>query len=118
MRSRFALLIAAAVVFAPGWYGQGEPRSPRGSDLAARVLAPTVDEGVMRQATADANHQFGGGQTKRWRPSFALGGVLTFGLGAIALVTFWTVASHRATLPRLLQSRFRFSRAPPHLQPA
>lgn len=49
MRSRFALLIAAAVVFAPGWYGQGEPRAAQGSDLAARVLAPTVDEGAMRQ---------------------------------------------------------------------
>jgi hypothetical protein len=118
MRSRFPLLIAAALVFAPGWHGQEAPHYPRGSDLAARVLAPTVDEGAIREATTDAAHQLGARQAKRWRPSFSLAGALTLGLGAIALLILWAAAFHREPLPRLFRFRYRLSRAPPALQPA
>lgn len=45
MPGRWVLLLAAAVVFAPGWAG-GAPLSlnASSSDLAARVLAPTFEE--------------------------------------------------------------------------
>ncbi len=118
MPSHFALLIAASVVFAPGWYGQEAPQHPRGSDLVARVLAPTVDEGAIREATTDARHQLGVRQAKRWRPSFTVAGVIALGLGAITLALLWAVASHCESLPRLFRFRYRFSRAPPRLQPA
>lgn len=118
MRSRFALLIATAVVFAPGWYRQGVPQHPRGSDLVARVLAPTVDEGAMREAAADPKHQLSSRQGKRWRPSFTFVAIVVFGLGTIALLIYWAVASHREPLAPLYRLRYRFSRAPPRLQSA
>jgi hypothetical protein len=116
MRPRFALLIATAVVFAPGWYGQEAPQDPRGSDLAARVLAPTVDEGTMREAAADLKHQLSSRQGKRWRPTLPSAAIAALGLGAIALAVFWGVACHRQQLPLRFQLRHRFSRAPPLLQ--
>jgi hypothetical protein len=118
MRSRFALLIATAVVFAPGWYGQEAPEHPRGSDLAARVLAPTVDEGAIREIGADPKHQLSTRQSKRWRPSLSSAAIAAFGLGAIALLIFWAVACHRESQPPRLRLRHRLSRAPPRLQPA
>jgi hypothetical protein len=118
MRSRFAPLIAAAVVFAPGWYGQEAPQYPRGSDLAARVLAPTVDEGAMREAAADLEHQLNSRQGQRWRPSLTSAAIVAFGQGAIALVILWGVACYREQLPLRFHLRHRFSRAPPCLQPA
>ena len=116
MRSRLALLIATAVVFAPGWSGQEAPQHPRGSDLAARVLAPTVDEGAIREVGADPKHQVR--QSKRWRASLTSAAIAAFGLGAIALLIFWAVACHRESQPPRLRLRHRFSRAPPRLQPA
>jgi hypothetical protein len=119
MRSRFALLVAAAVIFAPGGHGHGRPQAPRGSDLAARVLAPTMDEGAIREAAADVKHQFGGRQAKRWRPPIAFEAVSAFGLGALGLVTFWLFSFHFGSLLVLLNRlSCRFSRAPPRLQPA
>jgi hypothetical protein len=118
MRSRFALLVAAAVIFAPGWHGQGPPQRPRGTDLAARVLAPTVDEGALREATADVKHQLGGLQAKRWRPGVTLGALATFGLGVLTLAILWFVAFCSGSLFGLYRLRFRFSRAPPRFQPA
>ena len=118
MRSRFALLIATAVVFAPGWYGQEVPQHPRGSDLAARVLAPTVDEGAIREAAADLKHQLGSRQGKRWRPSPPSAAIVALGLGAVALVIFWGVPRYRQGLFLRLRLRHRFSRAPPRFQPA
>jgi hypothetical protein len=117
MRSRLGLLIAIAVVFAPGWYGQEAPQHHRGSDLAARVLAPTVDEGAMREAAADLKHQLSSRQGKRSRPSLPSAAIVALGLGAIALVIFWGVARYRQQLLRF-RLRHGFSRAPPLLQPA
>jgi hypothetical protein len=118
MGSRLALVVAAAVIFAPGWYGQEAPQHPRSSDLAARVLAPTVDEGAMREAAADLKHQLSSRQGKRSRPSLPSPAIVALGLGAIALVIFWGVACHRQQLPLRFRLRHRFSRAPPLLQPA
>jgi hypothetical protein len=118
MRSRLALLIAAAAVFAPGWYGQEAPQHPGGSDLAARVLAPTVDEGAIREAAADLKHQLSSRQGKRSRPSLTSAAIVAMGLGAIALVIFWGVTCHRQQRALRFRLRHRFSRAPPLLQPA
>ena len=118
MRSRFALLVAIAVVFAPGWYGQEAPQHPRGSDLAARVLAPTVDEGAMREAAGGLKDQVSSRHGKRWRPSLTSAAIVAFGPGAIALVIFWGASRHRQQLPCRFRLRHRFSRAPPLLQPA
>lgn len=117
MDLRFPLLVAAAVIFAPGWHGQEPPQHPRGSDLAARVLAPTVDEGAIREAAADVKHQLGGRHTRRWRPDVTFEAV-AFGVGALAPVIFWLAASYSGPLFGLYRLRFRFSRAPPSLRPA
>ncbi len=119
MRSRVALLVAAAVIFAPGWQGQGSPRHLQGSDLAARVLAPTVDEGAIRGAVADIKHELNGRHAKRWRMGITFEVIPTFGLGALALVIFWVVvAFYSGSFLGLYRLRFRFTRAPPRLQPA
>jgi hypothetical protein len=118
MRSRFALFMAAAVIFAPGWHGQGAPQRPRASDLAAGVLAPTGDHGAIREAVADTTGQFGGRQSKRWRLGVTFHAVSAFALSASALAIAWLVTSYSASLFALYRLRFRFSRAPPLLQPA
>jgi hypothetical protein len=112
MRSRFALLIAAAVVFTPGWHGRPS-QHPRTSDLVARVLAPTGDEGVMRHPAPSVKHQLGGRQTKRWRPGFTSETTATFSFGALTIVILWTLASYWGPMFGLHRFRFRFSRAPP-----
>jgi hypothetical protein len=118
MRSRFPLLVAAAVIFAPGWYGDGPPEHPRGSDLAARILAPTVDEGTVRESTGDEEHQLGGRHTKRWSPVVISASLADLKLSAMALVIIWIVAFYPGPLLRLVRLRIRLGRAPPFLQPA
>jgi len=119
MGSRLAVLVSVAVIFAPGSYGQEAPQQhPSGSDLAARVLAPTGDERAIREAPADLKQELGSRQDKRWRPSQTSVAIVAFGMGAIALVILWSIASHREHLPLHFPLRHRFSRAPPRLQPA
>jgi hypothetical protein len=118
MRSRIALAVAAAVVFAPGWPGHEAPQPLGESDLAARVLAPTGDVGVIRDAGFDVKHQLSDSHVKRSRPGFTLAAVAALGIGVMALAVLWRVPSHRVLFLRLLLLRFRFSRAPPRLQPA
>jgi hypothetical protein len=118
MRSRVAIVIAAAVVFAPGWHGQAAPRHAEGSALVARVLAPTVDEGTLQEAAADVKHQLSGRQLKRWRPNLTFMATIASSVGATALVVFWIVATHRGRLNFSYRFSNRLSRAPPTLQPA
>jgi hypothetical protein len=118
MRSRFALFIAAAIVFAPGWHGQDPPQPLRGSDLAASVLAPTVDEGAVSETSKDAKAQLGGRHTKRWRKGITFEAVASIGVGGLAPGIFWLITSHFRPLLGLHRLRFRFSRAPPRLLPA
>ena len=117
MRSRVAILIAAAVVFAPGWHRQAAPRHVEGGALVARVLAPTVDEGLQEAAT-DVKHQLGVRQLKRWHPSLTSVGTFGASVAATALVVLWIVATHRGRLNFVYRFSKRLSRAPPRLQPA
>jgi hypothetical protein len=116
MRSRLAIVVAAAVIFAPGWYGQAPPQQPHAGDLVARVLAPTLDEAAMRNG--DAKHQLSLRQLKRWRPSFASVPAVALFLGSTALVVYWIVALYRARLFFACRFSNRLSRAPPAIQPA
>jgi hypothetical protein len=118
MRSRFALLVAAAVIFAPGWQGQGPPQHLQGSDLAARVLAPTVDEGAISRAAADIKYELSDRHAKRWRTGITFTVIPTFGLGALALAVFRIVAFYSGPFLGLDRLRSRFTRAPPRFQPA
>jgi hypothetical protein len=111
MRSRFALLIAAAVVFAPGWYGQEAPQHPRGSDLGARVLAPTVGEGAVRESVADVMRQLGD-QQARIRPDITFESVASLGFGALATLLLWIADTSPGPPFGLNRRRSRFDRAP------
>jgi hypothetical protein len=45
MQAKLALLVAAAVIFAPGWQASDAVTGrPAGAELAGRILAPTFDE--------------------------------------------------------------------------
>jgi hypothetical protein len=118
MRSRFAILVAAAVVFAPGSQGQGLPQHLHGSDLAARVFAPAVGDGAIRGAAADTKHELSGRHAKRWRTGITYEVFPNFALGALALVIFWVVTFYSGPCPGLYRLRFHFTRAPPRFQPA
>jgi hypothetical protein len=117
MRSRLALFVVVAVVFAPAWQEGGSPEPPRGSELAARVLAPTVDEGAVRDDVADVKHQVGARQAKR-RPSFISTAVDGYGFVATVLVVVWMLASSRRSFLPRPALHAALSRAPPRLQPA
>jgi hypothetical protein len=119
MRSRFALLTVIAVVFAPGWYGQESPQDSRDRGLATNAVAPPVAGEAFRDGARDLKHQLGSRQTKRWRPGLTISAALVaFGVSTISLVILWVVAHWHALLPVRFRLRYRFSRAPPYLQPA
>ncbi|MDQ3646289.1 MAG: hypothetical protein M3345_05060 [Actinomycetota bacterium] len=114
MRSRFVLLLAAAIVFAPGWAGGASAaRDGSSSDLAARVLAPTFDEAPAERTTKQAStKQLDRGQSRRlWHKNvigFAdAGGFEPPSLVLVAAVIGLTAAARFR--PRL----FRSQRAPP-----
>jgi hypothetical protein len=50
MLAPLALFVALWVVFAPAWGRETGGRGEEGSDLAARVLAPTFEQGALRFA--------------------------------------------------------------------
>ena len=110
MRSRLVLFLVAAVIWAPGWYGQGPPQHQRGANLAARVLAPTVNEGEIRKL---AEHQLSGRQAKRWGSYITIKAVSTLGLATVSLVGFWVVGFYSRPVLARYSLLFRFSRAPP-----
>jgi hypothetical protein len=114
MRSRLALVLAAAVVFAPGWQGGTTPEPLRGSDLAALVLAPTVDEGAVRESVRDVKHQLGAQQAKR-RPDVISATVTGLGLATTGLVIVWVLAFYRRRLLSQPTLHTYLSRAPPRL---
>jgi len=113
MRSRLVLFLVAAVIWAPGWYGQGQPQHQRGGNLAARVLAPTVNEGEIRKLAVQQKHQLSGRQAKRWGSDITIKAVATLGLGTVTLVGFWVVGFYSGPVLARYSLLFRFSRAPP-----
>jgi len=114
MRSRLALFVAAAVVFAPGWYARSEP--PREAGLAERMLAPTGDEAAFTRGAAKIKPQLSGQYVKRIDPGASVAYVAAFMLGTLGLAFLWLIACDR------VRSIFRFTcwtrlrRAPPFLQ--
>lgn len=52
VRAKLALLIAAAVVFAPGWGAAREAKVAPDAAVAARMLAPTFDEAADQTSVA------------------------------------------------------------------
>ena len=50
MRAKLAVVVAVAVVFAPGWGASASvARSQAPSDLTGRILAPTFEEGSLER---------------------------------------------------------------------
>ena len=113
MRSRLALLVAATIVFAPGWNGRERPESPRGGDLAVRMLAPTFGEGQIREPAWDIKQQV---RSRYAKPSRSLPmplGAVGFAPSATALALLWLLSDSRERLIRSIPLRRGFSRAPP-----
>jgi hypothetical protein len=113
MRSRLALWVAAAIVFAPGWNGPGQPEPPRGGDLAVRILAPTFDEGQVREVASDIKQQVRGRYAKTSRPTTTSPDAVGFALGATGLALLWLISFVPEHLIRSTLLRTGFSRAPP-----
>jgi hypothetical protein len=118
MRSRLALLSAAAVVFAPGWYGQEALGHPRGSALAASVMAPTVEEGAVREGMRDVTRQLGDQQARIRRPDITFESVTSLGFGALAMLLLWIAATSSGPPFGFNGLRSRSDRAPPCLRSA
>jgi hypothetical protein len=113
MRSRLALLVAAAIVFAPGWNGRGRPEAPRGGELAVRILAPTFDEGQIRETARDIKQQV---KSRYAKPSGSLPnspGSVGHAPSATALAIFWLLFVSRDRPTRCIPPRSGCSRAPP-----
>lgn len=114
MRSRLVLLLAAAVVFAPGWAGGASAAQDGGStDLAARVLAPTFDEATAERTTRKASDkQLDRGRTRGlWHNNvLTLADADGFEPPSLVLLTAVTGLAVAATLR---PQRLRPQRAPP-----
>ena len=116
MRSRFTLLIAAAIVFAPGWSGRAAPSHEPGRELAARVLAPTVDEGALQTAPSVKKQlRTGRGEVDPLDVATPIVDSLLLAV-ALTVLGFLVAGIKRSISARHI--RFSPSRAPPNLQPA
>ena len=114
-RSRFVLLIAAAIVFAPGWSGRAAPSHEPGHELAGRVLAPTVDEGTLQGPSVKKQVRAGRSETDLVQIGAAITGFL---LAAVALTVLWFLLTALKDPAPVSHIAFSPSRAPPHLQPS
>jgi hypothetical protein len=113
MRSRLALLVAATIVFAPGWNGHGRPEPARGGELAVRMLAPTFDEGQFREPVRDIKEQVRSGYATSPRSLPTSPGAGGFALSAVALALLWVLSVTGERLTRCIPLLSRCSRAPP-----
>jgi hypothetical protein len=116
VRSRLALVVAAAVILAPGWYARGRPEPARGADLAARILAPTWDEGTVARAAPEVKPDPRRQYVKRFRSAANLASLAAFTLGTLGLGFLWLTASNRVRAIGRFRRSSRLSRAPPPLQ--
>lgn len=114
-----SLFFIAALVFAPGeqWLGREPLADVRGSDIAARVLAPTVDQGLAGEG------RFGRAAPSQERENRGTGRLWA---GALLVATFCLLAPTRffvirsaaiSSLHRYVRTAER-RRGPPLLQPA
>jgi len=116
MLPRLALLVAAALIFAPYETGGEPPEPSRGADLAARVLAPTFDEGAIRGAAKAFNHQLTSRDVTRFNggPSLVLSAE-TIPVG-IAVFALWLLRVEQIRLVHSFYRATRVSRGPPLLR--
>jgi len=115
MRLRLALLAAAAVIFAPYPYGP-EPSEPSGgADLAARVLAPAVDEGAIRNATPDVNHHLTSRQASRLSSAPSVMGLVRVLQAGVAFSILWLLGRERIRSRHRLRRSLTLGRGPPLL---
>lgn len=119
MRQRLLILMAAAVVFAPGWTRPGvfdEGAHQSRSALGGRVLAP--GEGAIGEARTTSVAEDGRGGQREARPRTPLaawGGVFFFACAW----TCWRSLSSEASKRSKRRSLGAFlERAPPTFQPA
>jgi len=113
MRSRLALFVAAAIVFAPGWDGRGRPEAPHVDELAVRILAPTFDEGQIRETARDIKQQVRSRYAKPSRSLPISPGSVGHALSATALALLWLLFDSRERLIRCIPLPSGCSRAPP-----
>lgn len=112
--SRLVLFVIAAVIFAPGWYGRGRSEPPLGGDLAARILAPTWDEGAVARAAPEVKPLLRGHYERFHSVTFAY--LAAFIPGTLALAFLWLIVPNRVRSILRFHTSTRVSRAPPVLQ--
>jgi hypothetical protein len=116
VRSRLALFVVAAVILAPGLYGQGRPEPAQGADLAARMLAPTWDEGTVARAAPEVKPQPRSKYVNRFHPTATFVYLFAFILGLLGVALLWLIASNHVRPFARFRHSSRLSRAPPQLQ--
>ena len=114
MRTKLVLLAVTALVFAPGWGADPAPHRPEASELAGRILAPTVDEA---RSTSQLDRTAHGQQRAKLRTSY--GKELVSMPAATPLHPngdLWVVVLIAICIPALSVKVFeRSARAPPRL---
>ena len=113
MRSRLALFVVAVVIFAPGWYGREHSAPSQGADLAARMLAPTWDEGAVTRVAPEVKPQPSGQYVKRVHLTANFAFLAAFMPGTLGLAFLWMIACNRARSIARFSCSTRLSRAPP-----
>ena len=115
LRAKLALLVTAAVVFAPGWdASDAVARAPAGGELGGRILAPTFDEA---SASPEADRRRERLERARFRgvssKAFGWQGPAS---GLPQLEHFWIAVAAAVLLASIVGARStRSPRAPPHL---
>ncbi len=109
LKTRLAVVVTLAVVFAPGSGGQADAERASSSDVGARMLAPTFDEAAERSIglihkgsdRAPSRNQ----KMFSWIPSVSAPEPFSLLLPALLVTAL-------LRLPRI--QRFHSGRAPPH----
>jgi hypothetical protein len=115
LRSTAWLFVMAAVIFAPGWYGQGRSGLPREADLGTRMLAPTFDEGTVARTASEIKPHPRGQQVIRFHPAADLAYLGASMPGTLGLAFLWRIAANRVRPNVRFHHSIRLSRAPPLL---
>ena len=116
MLPRLALLVAGALIFAPYQSGEEMSKASGGADLAARVLAPTFDEGAIRDATQDFTHQLTNRHATRLNTEPSLVRPAGAARVGIALSVLWLLSIEQIRALHRFRYASRLSRGPPLLQ--